>query len=92
MYVICIICTRPDIAHAIGVVSWFVSNPSKDHWQAVKWNLKYLRGTYKVCLCLRGGDPVLNGYTNANMNGDLNCRKSTYGYMMTVAGEQCLGS
>jgi ATP-binding cassette subfamily B (MDR/TAP) protein 1 len=36
MYVICIICTRPDIAHAIGVVSWFVSNPSKDHWQAVK--------------------------------------------------------
>ncbi|MCO5582619.1 hypothetical protein L7F22_036517 [Adiantum nelumboides] len=27
---------RPDIAHAVGVVSRFVSNPSKKHWDAVK--------------------------------------------------------
>jgi hypothetical protein len=25
------VCTRPDITHAVGVVSRFFSNPSKDH-------------------------------------------------------------
>ncbi|CAN0860766.1 Retrovirus-related Pol polyprotein from transposon TNT 1-94, partial [Linum grandiflorum] len=38
------VCTRPDIAHAVGVVSRFLSNPGKEHWAAVKWILKYLRG------------------------------------------------
>ena len=30
------VCTRPDIAHAIGVVSRFMVNLGKDHWEAVK--------------------------------------------------------
>ncbi|KAG9455261.1 hypothetical protein H6P81_008165 [Aristolochia fimbriata] len=29
--------TRPDIAHAVGVVSRFMKNPGKEHWEAVKW-------------------------------------------------------
>ena len=29
MYVM--VCTRPDIAHTVGVVSQFLSNPSKEH-------------------------------------------------------------
>ena len=29
MYVM--ICTWPDIAHSIGVMSWFLSNPGKKH-------------------------------------------------------------
>ncbi|CAM8972377.1 unnamed protein product [Rhodiola kirilowii] len=28
--------TRPDIAHAVGVVSRFMSNPGRQHWEAVK--------------------------------------------------------
>ena len=32
-------CTRPDIAHAVGVVSRFLSNPSKEHWAAIKWKI-----------------------------------------------------
>jgi len=35
MYVM--VCTRPDIGHAVGVVSRFMSNPGKAHWEAVKW-------------------------------------------------------
>ena len=31
------VCMRPYIAHAVGVVSCFLSNPGKDHWEAVKW-------------------------------------------------------
>ena len=30
------VCTRPDIAHAVGVVSRFLSNPGKEHWTTVK--------------------------------------------------------
>ena len=30
------VCTRPDIAHALGVLSRFISNPGKEHWTAVK--------------------------------------------------------
>ena len=50
------VCTRPDIAHAVGVVSKFLENPSKDHWEAVKWIFKYLRGTPKLCLSFGKGN------------------------------------
>ena len=30
------VCTRPDIAHRVGVVSRFLSNLGKEHWAAVK--------------------------------------------------------
>lgn len=39
------VCTRPDLAHAINVASRFMSNPSKYHWEALKWILRYLRGS-----------------------------------------------
>ena len=45
------VCTRPDIAHAVGVVSRYMSNPGKQHWEAVKWILRYLKGSSKICLC-----------------------------------------
>ncbi|KAK1417487.1 hypothetical protein QVD17_26616 [Tagetes erecta] len=37
------VCTRPDIAHAVGVVSRFMSDPGREHWEAVKWLLRYLK-------------------------------------------------
>ena len=43
MYIM--VCTRPDIAQAVGVVSKFMANPGKEHWNAVKWILRYLKGT-----------------------------------------------
>jgi len=51
----------------------------------VKWILRYLKGTSRVCLCFESGKPVLNGYTDAYMAGDVDSRKSTSGYMMTFA-------
>jgi hypothetical protein len=44
------VCTRPDIAHAVSVVSRFMSKPGKEHWKAVQWILEYLRGTSKYGL------------------------------------------
>ena len=46
--------TRPDIAHAVGVLSRFMSNPGKEHWTAVKRVFRYLRGTSDYGLCLPG--------------------------------------
>jgi len=47
------VCTRPDIAHAVGVVSRFLSNPGKEHWEGVKWILRYLKGTSKMYLSFK---------------------------------------
>ena len=38
------VCTRPDLAYAV-TVSRFMSNLEKQHWEAVKWVLRYLRWT-----------------------------------------------
>ena len=45
-----VVCTRPDIAHAVGVVSRYMSHLGIEHWNVVKWILKYLRGTSSKCL------------------------------------------
>ena len=37
--------TRPDIAFAVRNVARFCSNPTKEHWTAVKRILRYLKGT-----------------------------------------------
>ncbi|GJZ38416.1 retrovirus-related pol polyprotein from transposon TNT 1-94 [Tanacetum coccineum] len=44
------VCTRPDIAYAVSVVSRYLANPGKNHWEAVKWILKYLWATANVGL------------------------------------------
>ena len=33
------VCTRPDISHAVGTVSRYMHNPRKEHWQAVTASL-----------------------------------------------------
>ncbi|GJX91098.1 protein kinase, ATP binding site-containing protein, partial [Tanacetum coccineum] len=35
--------TRPDIAYAVGRLSRFTSNPSRQHWQAITRVFKYLK-------------------------------------------------
>ncbi|CAM8949434.1 unnamed protein product [Rhodiola kirilowii] len=80
------VCTRPDIAHSVGAVSRYLSNPSREHWEAVKWILRYLRGTSKLCLSFSGSEHVLEGFTDADLAGDLDHRKSISGYVFTFAG------
>ena len=53
----------------------------------MKWIFRYLRGTLKVCLRFGGLEPSLEGYTYSDMVKDLDCRKSTSGYLFTFAGE-----
>ena len=53
------VCTRPNIAHAVGVVSRYMANPGKEHWEAVKSLLRYLRGTSSTSLCFGKGKLTL---------------------------------
>ncbi|XP_071921747.1 disease resistance protein At4g27190-like [Coffea arabica] len=80
------VCTRPDIADVVGVVSRYLSNPGKEHWNAVKWILRYSKGTSRLCLCFGNGKTMLDGYTDADMAGDLDNGKSTSGYLMIFVG------
>ncbi len=82
------VCTRPDLAHAVSVVSRFMGNPGKTHWEAVKWIMRYLRGTVDVCL-VYGTDGFaggLVGYTDSDYGGDLMRRRSLTCYIFTLYG------
>jgi hypothetical protein len=48
------VCTRPDIAHAVGVLSRYMSKLGKEHWTSVKRVFRYLRGTSNDGLCYQG--------------------------------------
>jgi hypothetical protein len=61
-----------------------MANPGKEHWQAVKWILRYLRGTTNNCLefCRSKGNVV--GFVDSNYTGDLDKKRSSTGYMFTL--------
>ena len=80
------VCTRPDIAHAVGVVNRFLSNPGREHWEAVKWILRYLKGTSSLSLCFGDSKLVLEGFTNSDMARDFDDRKFILGFLFTFAG------
>jgi hypothetical protein len=78
------VCTRPDIAHTVGDVSRFMSNLGKQHWEAVKWILRYLRGTTNISLCFRKGELKLQGFIDVDFVGEVDHRRSTAGYVFIV--------
>jgi ATP-binding cassette subfamily B (MDR/TAP) protein 1 len=47
------VCTRPDIACAVGILSRFLQNPGPRHWAAAMRVIKYLHKTRFVGLCYR---------------------------------------
>ena len=79
-------CTRPDIAHVVGVVSSFMSRPGKQHWEVVKWILRYLRGSSDTCLCFTSESLKLQDYVDADFVGDIDSRKGTTGLVFTLGG------
>ncbi|GKE89518.1 retrovirus-related pol polyprotein from transposon TNT 1-94, partial [Tanacetum coccineum] len=81
------ICTRPDIAHAVGVVSRYMAEPGKKHWEAVKRILRYIKRTSDVALCYGESGLTIKGYVDSDYAGDQDGSKSTTGYVFTLSGE-----
>ena len=81
--------TRPDLAHALSIVSRFMASPGKEHWKAVKWVLRYLKGTqgYGLVYGKSSGKEVgLCGFVDSDFAGDLDRRRSLIGYMFFLDG------
>ena len=80
------LCTRPDICYAVGIVSRYQSNPGLEHWIAVKHILKYLRRMRDYMLVYLGSDLEPTGYTDSDFQSDKDSRKSTSGSVFTLGG------
>ena len=80
------LCTRPDICFAIGMVSRYQSNPGPEHWTTVKHILKYLRMTKDYILIYDGDELIPVGYTDLDFMSDKDSRKSTFGQLFTLGG------
>jgi hypothetical protein len=87
------ICIKPVLAHDVSVVSRFMHNPGKEHWNAVKWILRYLKGTSNFGL-LFDKDSVkeidimgyVEGFDDSDFAGDLDKRRSISGYVFSLCG------
>ena len=83
--------TRPDISVAVSVLSSYMSEPSKDHWNGVKRIFRYLKETMNFGLKFTAEDEErengdeLHGYSDANWAGDVDTGRSTSGYVFKVA-------
>ncbi|KAH9767170.1 hypothetical protein KPL71_011175 [Citrus sinensis] len=81
--------TRPDISHAVSIVSRFMANPGYEHWRAVQWIMRYLKSTMEFGL-LYGGlkqeGHKLVGYVDSDFAGDLDKRRSQTCFIFTLGG------
>ena len=78
--------TRPNMAYAVGRLSRYTQNPSKDHWTAIDRLARYLRGTIDYGLNYSSTPQVLEGYSDANWISGYDEIKSTSGYIFTLGG------
>ena len=79
--------TRCDLAYAVGLISRYMSNPSSDHWSAVKWVLRYLKGTQDLKLVFKRAEKfVVEGFCDSDFSSDLDRRRSISGYVFTAGG------
>jgi hypothetical protein len=80
--------TRPDLCHAVGLLSRFGSNPGWEHWMAAKRILRYLKGTMNHGITYRQSSlPFeITCYTDADWGEDPDTRRSVSGMVSVLAG------
>nr|GEW22315.1 hypothetical protein [Tanacetum cinerariifolium] len=83
------VCTRPNIAYAVSIVSRYLANLGKYHWEAVKWILKYLKCTTDVGLVYgrdQGKHVDIDGFVDADYAKDPDKDRSIIGYVFMAHG------
>ena len=76
---------RPDIAFAMGYISHSMEDPREDHWAAVKRLLRYVKGTVDQEIIFPktdGSRLQLTVFSDADMAGDIDERRSTFGVLV----------
>ena len=77
--------TRPDIAHAVHILSQLVSAPTSVHFGHLLHVLRYLRGTSSQCLFYAHDSPLLlHAYLDSTWVSDPMDRRSIIGYCILL--------
>ena len=77
--------TRPDLSYRVGLVSQFMQQPAKSHFDCIRRILRYVKATQNYGLFYRADlDLKLEGYTDADWAGSQTNRSSTSGYIFTL--------
>ncbi len=80
------VCTRPNIAQAVGALARYMATPTVEHWEAALGIVRYLVGTADYGLTFGGSNETFVGYCDADYAGDLDSRRSTTGYVFLMFG------
>ena len=79
--------TRPDIAHAVIMMSQFMVNPSEEHIQRALYIIKYVGSNLKGKIIYNGyGHEGFRAYCDADWAGNQISRRSVTGYIIKLAG------
>ncbi|GAQ92061.1 putative retrotransposon protein [Klebsormidium nitens] len=73
------VCTRPDIAQAVGALARFMARPTEEHWRATLGVVRYLAGTGEDGVTFGGSGETLIAYCDADYVGDVDTMRSTTG-------------
>jgi hypothetical protein len=74
--------TRPDLAFSVGYVSRFMEKPTEEHRAALKHIIRYVAGTIHYgCRYVKERNWRLIGYSDSDLAGDVDTRKSTSGLL-----------
>ena len=80
------VCTRPDLAFAVSMLSQFLETAGPAHWTAVKRVMRYISGTPKHGITFGGGTPELAAFSDSDYANDEVSRKSRTSILFTMNG------
>ena len=79
--------TRPDLSFAVSLLSRFQANPGINHWNALMHVVGYVKNTLDLGLTYsRDADLTPLAYVDADYGGCRDTKRSTSGYIFTMAG------
>jgi hypothetical protein len=79
--------TRPDLSFSVSLLARFQSNPGLSHWSALLHVIGYIKNTIDHGLTYsRNFDLSPTAYVDADYGGCKDTRRSTSGYVFTMAG------
>jgi hypothetical protein len=83
----CVRVCRPDIAFVTQKLSQHAHKPMACHWQAALRVLRYLKGTQQFGITYQAQKKLqIQGWCDSDYAADVNTRRSTMGWVFTLAG------
>jgi hypothetical protein len=82
------VCTRPDIAYAVGMLGRHTATPDASHMAAAMHVIRYLVTTAELGITYQRDTCAfaLNAMCDSDYAGDIATRRSTTGYTVSAAG------